>query len=98
MSAELGFMGHKGLELTLRTEVVLLLPLLQLQLPICHRLLRLSYGGRLRVDVLLLLDGGIGTGLSYSVQLLSLTEHLLGSGIELLNGGLLFVDQILLHA
>jgi hypothetical protein len=70
-------MGRKDFELMLKPKVILLLPLLQLQLSIRHHLLPLGFGGLLRLDVLLLFDGGIGTGLSYGVHLLGVIEQLL---------------------
>jgi hypothetical protein len=66
---ELRLTRHKGFELMLKPEVILLLPLLQLQLLDDHRLLLLGYGN--------LLCGGIGTGLSCGVQLLGVVKHLL---------------------
>jgi hypothetical protein len=57
MAVEFRLVRREGFELTIKPAVVLLLPLLQLQLPVYHCLLPLSNGDRLRVDVLLLLDG-----------------------------------------
>jgi hypothetical protein len=49
-------------------------PLLWLQLLVCHYLLPLSHGRHLCVEVLLLLDGGIGTSLTCGVLLLGVMQ------------------------
>jgi hypothetical protein len=88
MTVELGLVGGKDLELTL----------LQLLLPVRHCPLSLGYGDLLCVGIRLLLDGGNGVGLSYGIQLLGVIEQLLRLCVDLLNGSLLPIDQLLLHA
>jgi hypothetical protein len=90
-------MQHKGFELMFEPEVVLLLPLPQLQLLLCHSLLPLSRDRRLCIEVLLLLDGGIGMSPSYGLQLLGIVQLLLILGIKLVSHNLPFVVQHLRH-
>jgi hypothetical protein len=53
----------------------------------------MSDGDRLCIEVLLYLDIGVVTGLSYVVQLLSIVHQLLGLGTELADGDFLFLEQ-----
>jgi hypothetical protein len=85
MATEVRLTGREGFELTFEPEAFLLLPLLQLQLLVCHCLLPLTHGHRLCVEVLLLLDGGIGMSLNCGVQLHGIVQQLLCLGIELVS-------------
>jgi hypothetical protein len=78
-------------------KVILLLPLPQLQLLVYHYLLPLSLDCRLCIEVLLLLDGGTGTSLSYGVQLLGVIQWLLRLGVELVYHSMPPSEQDLHH-
>jgi hypothetical protein len=67
MAFEVRFVGREGFELEFEPEFILLLPLPQLQLLLYHCLLLLSHDHHLCIQVLLLLDGGIGMSLSYGL-------------------------------
>jgi hypothetical protein len=60
-------MRSEGFELTIEPMVILLVPVLQLELLLCHYLLPLSHDHRCFVEVLQLLDGGIGTSLNCGI-------------------------------
>jgi hypothetical protein len=69
--------------------------LLQLLLPLSHHSLPLADSDRARVEVLLLLDSGVGTGLNRGVQLFGTRHQLLGIGVEQTNVNSLLIEQVL---
>jgi hypothetical protein len=83
MVVVVGVVRCESLKLTFQTEFVLLFPLPQLQLLLCHCLFPLSCHRRMCIEVLLLFDSGIGTSLNCCVQLLGVVHQLLCLGVEL---------------
>jgi hypothetical protein len=66
--------------------------LLQLLLSLSHHPLPLANNDCACVEILLLLDSGVGTGLSRGVQLFGTHHQLLGLGVEQANGNSLLIE------
>jgi hypothetical protein len=58
-----------------------------------HHLLPLADDARARIEVLLLLDSGVGTSLRYGIQLFGSCHQILGIGVKQTNGNSLLIEQ-----
>jgi hypothetical protein len=80
---------------TLKRAGDLFLFSLQLLLPLCHRLLPVSNGDSLLVEVLICLDVVPTTGINRGIQLFGTRHQLLGLGLEQTNGNMLLIEHVL---